>query len=402
VKVPRFAALQHRDFLLLWGGMGVSQLGTQVQRVAIAWQLYLLTKSPMSLGLLGLFRVLPVLLFALGAGVVADAVDRRRLMIVTQTIIALCSVALAALTITHRMSATAIYALSFLAGCANAFDNPARQSLVPSLVPREHLTNALSLNIMTWQIASVAGPGLGGLVLQASGPAAAYVLDAISFLGVIVAALAMRHRHVPAPGRRVSAAAALDGLRFVRGQPVLLWMMLLDFFGTLLAGATLLMPIFADEILHVGARGLGWLYAAPSVGAVLTALAMAGRPEVEARGAVVLASVFVYGLAIAGFGVSENLWLSLALLALSGAADTVSMVVRQTVRQVLTPDPMRGRMTGVNMIFFAGGPQLGEVEAGAVARLVGAPLSVATGGLGCALLAAAVALLMPSLRRHRA
>ena len=399
--LARLPALESRDFTLLWLGLGVSSLGTQVQRVAVAWQLYLLTRDPLSLGLLGLFRVLPILLLALGAGVVADAVDRRRLMLFTQTLLASSSVLLAALTSTGGITPAAIYGLTFLSGCANAFDAPARQSLVPGLVPREHLARALSLNITTFQIASIAGPWLGGVLLGKGSIALAYSLDAASFLAVIFSLAVMKHRHIPASGSRVSLGAALEGLRFMRSQEILLWMMALDFAGTFLAGATLLMPIFASEILKVGEEGLGLLYAAPAAGAVLMAAAMSTLPPIKHPGRVILVSVALYGLSISVFGLSESFPLSLACLAISGAADTVSMVLRQTARQTLTPDALRGRMTSVNMIFFMGGPQLGEVEAGAVAKLLGAPLSVATGGLAAALVALGVAIASPALRRYR-
>jgi len=296
----------------------------------------------------------------------------------------------------------AIYALTFLHGCGQAFDSPARQSIVAALVPREALSNAYSLYATTMKLASVIGPGLGGFLIDASGLALAYFLDAASFLAVIGALLVMRHRHEPSKESRVSVAAALEGLRFIRSQPLLVWLMSLDFVGTFFAGSTQLMPIFADRILHVGTRGLGMLLAAPSVGATLAAAAMSVLPEIRRRGAVVIASVAVYGAATAVFGLSAHYALSLAMLALAGGADAVSTVIRQTVRNLVTPDELRGRMTSLNMIFFIGGPQLGEVEAGLVAGAVGAPWSAASGGLACAVIAGAVALFAPALRGHRA
>jgi MFS family permease len=383
-------------------GLGISGMGTQVQRVAIAWQVYELTHSPVALGLVALFRALPILCFGVLSGVVADAVDRRRLMIATQSLMAATSAGLAVMAFTHHSSVTAIYALAFLHACGQAFDSPARQSIVAALVPEEALSNALSLYATTMKLASVIGPGIGGLILAAGGLSVAYVLDAASFLAVIGALLVMRHRHVPSKESRVSVAAALEGLRFVRSQPLLVWLMGLDFVGTFFAGSTQLMPIFADRILHVGTRGLGMLLAAPSVGATLAAAAMSVLPEVRRRGPVVLASVAVYGAATAVFGLSVHYSLSLVMLAVAGGADAVSTVIRQTVRNLVTPDELRGRMTSLNMIFFIGGPQLGEVEAGLVAGVVGAPWSAASGGIACALIAAAVFLLAPAVRRYRA
>jgi MFS family permease len=398
----RFPALQHGDFRLVWIGLAISGMGSQVQRVAVAWQMYELTHSAVALGLVALFRALPILCFGVLSGVVADATDRRRLMLVTQSLMATSSAGLAALTLTHHVSPTAIYALTFMHGCGQAFDSPARQSIVPALVPRETLSNALSLNATTLKLASVIGPGLGGLIIDAGGLSVAYLIDAVSFLAVIVALLVMRHRHVPPEDSRVSVGAALEGLRFIRSQPLLVWLMGLDFIGTFFAGSTQLMPIFADTILHVGKRGLGMLLGAPAVGAVIAASGMSLLPEIRRRGPVVLVSVAVYGAATAVFGLSTRYGLSLAMLALAGGADAISTIIRQTVRNLVTPDELRGRMTSLNMIFFMGGPQLGEVEAGLVAGAVGAPWSAASGGILCAAIAALVALFVPVLRRHRA
>ncbi|MGD0527863.1 MAG: MFS transporter [Polyangiaceae bacterium] len=401
-KQPAFAALRHRDFLLLWIGLGVSQAGTQVQRVAVAWQIYELTHSPIALGLIALFRAIPILGLGLFSGVVADAVDRRRLMLLTQSLMALSSTGLAVLMLTHHATPAGIYALTVLWGAGIAFDSPARQSIIPALVPRDALANAYSLNATTNKLASVIGPAIGGLILAGGGLAAAYVVDAVSFLAVIGAVLAMHHRHVPAPESRISAGAALEGLRFMRSQPLLVWLMSLDFIGTFFAGATQLMPIFADSVLHVGTRGLGMLVGAPAAGAVVAGLALSIMPEIRRRGVVVLGCVVLYGLTTAVFGLSTSFVLSLLMLAVAGGADAVSTVLRQTARNVVTPDALRGRMTSVNMLFFVGGPQLGEVEAGVVARFVGAPWSVALGGIACALAAAAIWAGVPVVRRHEA
>jgi MFS family permease len=395
----RLHALAARDFRLLVTGQLVSLTGTRMQQVAVAWQLYLLTHSSLMMGLLGLCRVAPVILFALGGGVVADAVDRRRLMMVSQTCMALASLALAVATAFGRASPAAIYATAVAQGVAFALDAPARQALVPLLVSREQLPGALSLYAMAFQVAAIIGPALGGLCIAAWGVLPVYVFDAVSFGAVLAALALLQHREAPRTGSAVTLGAALEGLRFLRRSPVILWTMLLDFAGTFFAGATLLMPIFADQLLHVGPRGLGALYAAEPVGAALAAAFLALRPPIRRQGTVLLWSVGVYGAAIAVFGVSPWLLPSLALLALSGAADTVGMVVRQTLRQLATPDELRGRMTSVNMIFFIGGPQLGELEAGAVARLFGARVSVASGGLLCVAAALAAALALPWLRR---
>jgi MFS family permease len=399
VAVGRLAALRSRDFKLLFFGQLVSLTGSQMQQVAVAWQLWQLTRSPLVLGLVGAFRVVPVIVFALGGGVIADALDRRRLMMASQTAMALVSAALALLTRSGHASPAAIYGLLALGGVALAVDAPARQALLPRLVPEEDLPNALSLHAMAWQLASVGGPAVGGVLLAWLGVVPIYVFDALSFGAVLLGLAVMRFRETRRAGT-ISLGAATEGLRFLRRTPLIAQTMLLDFVATFLAGALMLMPMFADELLHVGERGLGLLYSAQPAGAALAAAALSLR-STSPRGATVLWSVAAYGAAIAAFGLARNLWIALLCLAVSGAADTISMVVRQTLRQQLTPDDLRGRMTSVNMIFFIGGPQLGEVEAGAVAKLFGARVSVVSGGLACVAAAAIAALLLPSLRRWR-
>jgi MFS family permease len=396
----RLIALRSRDFRLLLAGQVVSLTGTQMQQVAVVWQLYLLTQSPLALGMLGFFRVAPIVVFALGGGVLADAFDRRKLMLFTQSALALVSLALAALSHAHRTSPAAIYGLAFVAGAATAFDNPARQALVPRLVDARQLPNALSLYVTVFQVATVAGPALGGLLLATAGPTFIYLADVLSYGVVIGALLAMEHRHTGRGGAPISARAVAEALRFLRRAPIIWSTMLLDFVATFFAGSLLLLPIFADQLLHVGPRGLGLLYAAQPFGAALTGAALSTMRPLRRQGPAVLWSVALYGASIALFGLSPWFWLSFLMLAVSGAADMVSAVIRNIVRQTLTPDELRGRMSSVVMIFFMGGPQLGEVEAGAVARLFGARVSVASGGLLCILAAAAAAVLVPQLRRY--
>lgn len=399
----RADALRSRDFRLLVLGQLVSLTGSQMSAVAVAWQLYELTHSPLSLGMLGLFRLLPVLVFGLGGGVVADAFDRRRLMFASQTIMALASGLLVVASATHHASAPVIYGVAVLAGIGSSFDAPARHALIPLLVPREELANALSLHSLAWQLASVLGPALGGLVLAHFGVVTVYSLDVLSFLAVLAALALMGHREQPgARSGDVSLAALGEALRFLRGSPLILSSMLLDFAATLLGGSMLLMPIFADRLLHAGPDGLGWLYAAQPVGAVLAAVVLSIRPRPTRPGPLMLWAIAAYGAAIAVFGASAWLPLSLVALACSGAADTASMVIRQTLRQELTPDALRGRMTSLNMIFFRGGPQLGEVEAGLVAHAFGPRLSVGSGGILCVVAAAIAAAAVPSLRAYRA
>jgi MFS family permease len=366
-----------------------------MQFVAINWHVYLLTKSAFALGLIGLFRGVPIIICSLAGGVVADAIDRRRLMVVTQTIMLASAGLLTAYTFAGLESVWPIYILSGIASAASAFDVPARQALMPTLVPVEDFPNAVSLGILVFNVATIAGPAVAGLLLAGSGPGVIYAVNAFSFLAVIAALVAMRTSGKPdlEIDRKdaLSFGALKEGLRFVWQTPIIVQTMTLDFLATFFASATLLLPIFAQERLHVGARGYGFLAAAPAIGSVLTALVMARVGTFRRQGRLVVGSVAVFGVATAGFGVSTIFWVSLLMLAITGAADTVSTVLRQTIRQLVTPNHLRGRMTSINMMFFMGGPQLGELEAGTLASFIGAPLAVVIGGLGslsCAAIAA--------------
>jgi MFS family permease len=405
-----FVALQHRNYRLIWIGLLVSITGTMMQNAALLWHVSLLVpadKKGLALGLVGLVKVVPIICFSMISGVVADAWDRRRLMLMTQAGSTLSTLALAVLTFRGLSTVWPIYILAALGAAVGAFDLPARQALVPTLVPREHLPNAITLNTIMFQTAAVVGPSLGGLLIAAAGVGWVYVVNALSFGFVIVALLMMRNvpAHPSAGSERdqVSLHAALEGLRFVFRSPLIRSTMLLDFFATFFSSATALLPIFAQDILKVGAKGYGWLYAAPATGALVTSAVMVPLTErIQRRGPTLLWAITGYGLATAVFGVSRSFWLTFACLALTGATDTVSMVIRNIIRQLETPDRLRGRMTGVNMVFFMGGPQLGELEAGMVANWLGATFSVVSGGVGCILATGWVAATTPALRRYHA
>ena len=402
-----FVALQHRNFRLIWIGQLISMAGSMMQSAAILWHVSILVEPAqrgLALGIVGLVRVVPIVTFSLIGGVLADAHDRRRLMLVTQTGMAICAALLAWVAFADVRSVWPVYALAATSAAFVAFDNPARQALIPTLVPTAHLPNAISLMAIVFQAASVVGPALGGLLIGEAGIGWAYACNAVSFAFVIGAVLAMRDisGRAEGGGQRVSVASALDGLRFVFTAPLIRSTMLLDFFATFFASATALLPIFAQDILHVGARGYGVLSAAPSVGSILTSVALVRLIDrIERRGPVLLWAVAVYGVATILFGLSTNFAITFVCLALTGAADTVSMVIRNLVRQLTTPDRMRGRMTSVNMIFFMGGPQLGELEAGLVANAFGPVASVASGGIGCLVVTALVAATTPQLRDYR-
>lgn len=372
-----------------------------MQFVAINWHVYLLTKSAFALGLVGLFRGVPIIVCSLAGGVVADAIDRKRLMIVTQTVMLVSAGLLTLATLAGLESVWPIYILSGLASAASAFDVPARQALMPTLVPSEDFPNAVSLAIMVFNVATIAGPAIAGFMLAETGPGAIYAINAFSFLAVIAALIAMKTSGKPElQGERreaLSFRALKEGLRFVWHTPIIVQTMTLDFAATFFGSATLLLPIFAQERLHVGARGYGFLAAAPAMGSVLTALIMARIGSFQRQGRLVVAAVAVFGVATALFGISTVYWFSLLMLAVVGAADTVSTVLRQTIRQLVTPNHLRGRMTSINMMFFMGGPQLGELEAGSLAALIGAPLSVVIGGVGSLTCAAVAAVKSKSL-----
>lgn len=402
-----FAALSHRNFRLLWSGQLISFSGSMMQMAAILWHVSLLVppeQKGLALGLVGAVRVIPIVLFSMIGGVVADVLDRRRLMILTQSAMLVIAAVLAWLAFRGLTAVWPIYLLSALGSAAGAFDAPARQSLVPNLVPRSDIPNAISLNTIMFQIASVTGPSLAGIVIASLGIGWAYLLNAVSFIAVLVALLMMRDVPGRDPGQRVeiSLAAAREGLRFVFQTPIIRATMLLDFFATFFSSATALLPIFCQDILKVGPQGYGWLYAAPSVGALLAGGVMVRHSErINRRGAVLVWAVVAYGAATILFGVSRMFWLSFLALALTGAADTVSMVIRNVVRQLATPDHLRGRMTSVSMVFFMGGPQLGELEAGLVAQWFSAPISVISGGLACLAATGWIAAREPVLLRFR-
>ena len=399
-----FSSLRHRNFRLLWMGQIVSVTGSQMQLVAINWHVYLLTHSALALGMVGAFRAGPIIMCSLMGGVVADVVDRRVLMMTTQTIMLLCSAILALITFSGLDRVWPIFAVTSVASGAWAFDTPARQSLMPTLVPAKDFPNAVSLSMLMFQIGMILGPTLAGFVLASRGPGLVYALNAASFVAVIVGLALMRGSGRPSKEEEqtssISLQALAEGLRFVWRTPIIVQTMTLDFVATFFASANQLLPIFAKDILVVGARGLGFLVAAPATGAVVAGLAMARMGTLKKQGKIVIVSVAVFGAATIAFGLSRVFWFSLLMLAITGGADTVSTILRQTIRQLATPNYLRGRMTSINMIFFMGGPQLGEVEAGAVASLIGAPLSVVTGGIGCVVAALLAFVKARSLRSY--
>lgn len=400
-RVAPFAALRYRDYRLMWLGEFVSQAGTQMQSVTINWHVYILTGSAVALGLTGLMRVIPIIAFSLTGGMFADTHDRKRLLLFTQSAMMLFAAVLGLMTNLGWVSVAIIYLLAALTAAASAFDTPARKSLPPNLVPREHLTNALSLHNVMQQTASIVGPAIAGFVIAWLGVAAVYWINALSFLAVLVALVLIKTPTQETLGAvRMNLSSFADGIRFVRRTEIIFSTMLLDFLATLFASASALLPIFARDILRVGPEGLGILYAATSIGAVLAGVGMSFIGNVRRKGLVMLCAIGVYGFATMLYGMSNQFMLSLFFLMLIGAGDTVSTILRNTIRQIATPDQLRGRMSGVMQIFVQGGPQLGNLEAGIAAALIGAPLSVITGGMATVLMVALGIWRLPKVRDY--
>jgi MFS family permease len=400
-------ALRHRNFRLLWLGQLVSMSGTMMQGAAVLWHISLLAPpgwKAMALGTVGLARLGPILVFGLLSGVMADVVDRRRLMLASQVVMMAAATGLALATTGGYASAVVVLALAGIGAAASAVGAPARQALVPNLVPREHLANAIALSSIMFQAASVVGPAAAGIALATTSVATVYTLNACSFVAVIWALLLMRGLPPtpPVDRRAISFRALGEGARFVFGTPLLRSTMLLDGLATFFCSATALLPLFAQDVLQVGPRGYGWLYAAPPLGSVLASLAMVRLADrITRRGVVLLWAVAIYGLATVVFGLSRTFWITFLALAVTGAADTVSAVLRNIVRQLETPDRLRGRMVGISMLFFMGGPQLGEFESGVAAQWLGAGVAVVAGGVASLLTTAWIAWRFPALRAYR-
>lgn len=393
-----YAALRGRDFRLLALGSFVSNLGWQMLTVAVGWEIYLRTHSPFALGIVGLVEVLPVMLLALPAGHAADRFDRRRVVLLCQILLGGASLGLALLSAAHGPLAL-VYGCLLLLGLGTAFNAPASSALLADIVPERYFANAASWDSSIGQLSSVLGPALGGLVIALRHSAVdVYVLNAVA-TGVFVLLLALMHVK---PRIRVPEAAtlrsALAGIGFLRRSPLLLGAITLDLFAVFLGGAVTLLPIFALDILKVGATGLGILQAAPSVGAVLMALVQTRLPPWRKAGRALFVAVACFGLATVVFGLSHSFLVSLVALAVLGACDNVSVIIRHTLLLTRVPDEMRGRIAAVNYVFIGGSNELGGFESGLTAALFGPILAVVAGGVGTVLVVALVAGVWPELR----
>ncbi|HEY6057172.1 MAG TPA: MFS transporter, partial [Candidatus Limnocylindrales bacterium] len=353
-----------RDFRLLWLGQSVSGIGNQVTRIALPFQAYDLTHSTLAIAALAAVQLVPILAFAMAAGSVADAVDRRRLLLVTQVALASSSIALLVLALVPAPPLAAILGVAFVAAALGAVDQPARSSAVPRLVPAERLPAALALNQLNFQVASVVGPTLGGLLIASVGLAGAYAVDVVSFATSFAALLLIAP--LPPLGRvtRPGIAAIRDGLRFVRARRVILATFVVDLDAMVFGMPTSLFPALALDVFKVGPTGFGLLAAAPAAGALLGALLSGWVSSVRRIGRAVVLAVAAWGVAITGFGLATiSFPVALVLLGAAGAADVLSAVFRGTIVQTEAPDELRGRVTGVHILVVTSGPRLGDVEA---------------------------------------
>ena len=397
---PSFSdLLQQKSFIRMWCARLLGTAGMQMLMVAVGWQMYDLTGSAWDLGLVGLYQFAPALLLMLVAGHVADRVHRGR--IVAACLLLQMGVAVVLVLSTHEgwVSRSVLLGLSVVLGMARAFQMPAQQALTPLLVPPAMLPRAMAFSSAGTQAAIIGGPALGGLIFVA-GAGAVYASCAALFAAGSVLVFLVRYVHVSAPHAPVTLDTLLAGVRFIWERKPVLGAVSLDLFAVLLGGAVALLPMFAKDILHVGPWGLGLLRSAPAAGALVMSVVLTRWPVERRVGRTLLWAVAVFGACMVVFGLSTSLWLSLAVLAISGGADMVSVVIRQTLVQLETPDAMRGRVSAVNSIFIGASNQLGEFESGATAALLGPVGSVVLGGIGTLLVALWWTRLFPSLAQR--
>ncbi len=397
-----FSPLRHRDFRLFWTGLLLSSVGSQFTTVAMAWQIYELTNSPLQIGMIGLVRAVPQMIVLLFGGLLADAINRRTLMMITQGSLFLISGALSLSTFAGQMTVPKLYGVAVFLALFSSLDAPSRHAIVTNLVPAEDLSRALAISSTQRQIATIAGPSIAGIVLAVAGPGACYAVDAISWL-IMIAALALIRAELPAHGgwRTISLESLRAGFRFVWHHSVIFPFLMMDLGANFFGSIRSLYPIYARDILAVGPQGLGILYAASAAGSLIGALGFSTWGPVRRAGRWILAGVTVYGLCLLGFAHSRYFWLSVLLLAGTGIGDTISAILRATINQLSTPDELRGRMSSINSVFTNSGPQLGQFQAGALAAAIGAEFSVTTGALVILFIVALLVARFPHVRDYR-
>ena len=394
-----WAAFADRNFALFWGARCLGGIALQMQTVAVGWLVYSLSHSAFALGMIGLMGFLPSVALALVTGHLADVINRRVILLVSYGLMAGCAVTLIGFTALRITVTWPLYVLALLVGSARAFANPASQALLPNLVRADHLGNAVALSSTAWQLASVAGPALGG-VLYAFGGTAVFGAVAGLFLASLLFLALLQTPRQQVPRSQTTWRTLVAGIHFIWARPVIFGAISLDLFAVLFGGATALLPIYARDLYHAGPWGLGLLRSMPALGALTTAGIIAHRPLGRRTGLRMFRAVATFGLATIGFGLSPSLVLALPFLFILGASDMVSVVIRQTLVQADTPDAMRGRVAAVNSVFIGASNELGEFESGTVAALIGTVPSVVAGGIGTLLVVGLWMAWFPELRRR--
>lgn len=405
-----YAALRLPDCRHYLAGSFAASMGLQMQTVAVGWDLYERTGDPLALGLIGLVQIVPVVALTLPAGHLADQADRRRILLTANLLLCLCSLGLALIS-WWSGPVWLVYAALFAIGVVRAFQGPVRSAFLPQIVPKERFSNAITWSSSSFQFASVCGPAIAGLLIALFKSATlVYLLDAMTMLLFFSMVLSIRRPPFVPSGKNATFASLAAGGRFVWNTKIVLAAITLDMFAVLLGGAVALLPIYAKDILGVGPSGFGWMRAAPAVGALTMSLVIAHRPPMQKAGKALLWAVAGFGVATIIFGVSRLFWLSLLMLFFTGVFDNISVVVRHTLVQTLTPDAMRGRVSAVNGLFIGLSNELGDFESGFAAKLFGqflapqaaAMTAVVSGGVGTLVVVAAVALIWPQVRKFGA
>jgi MFS family permease len=393
----RLALLGNRDFTLFLAARFLATLAVQMQTVAVGWQVYEVTRDPLDLGLIGLSQFLPFVLLILPAGHLADSRDRRRIISLCFSLECVCALLLLLLASRGLRSATPVFAVMVLFGIARAFAMPTGQALLPNLVSREQFGTAVALNSSTWQVATIAGPALGGIVYLSGAPVVYATVAALLAIAVLLTLMVRRGGERAPSTEAPGLHTLLSGLRFVWSRRPVLGAISLDLFAVLFGGATALLPVYAADVLHVGPSGLGLLRTAPGVGAALCGLVIGIWPMTRHVGRWMFGGVFAFGIATITFGLSGNFWLSVGALTVMGAGDMVSVYIRHLLVQLETPDAIRGRVSAVNAVFIGASNELGEFESGLTAALFGTVPAVIVGGCATLVVAGAWSRLFPEL-----
>lgn len=400
-RQSRLAALRQKSLVYFFCSRFFSMTGTYLQQAAIAWQVYEISGSALQLGLIGLARFLPSLGLSLLAGALADSYDRRKIVLTTQLTNLLFSLLLLISTLTGTINLPLIYGFVLAFTFVSSFEQPAREAMLPLLVSREIFPTAVTVNSALVQLSIAVGPAVAGLMIAASGVGSAYAIYVFLIIGSATALVFLKVPQKPGERRAVSLAAVKEGVKFVWKNQVLLGAMSLDMFSVIFAGAQALLPIYAEEILHVGPTGYGLLTSSQALGAFLTSVALTLLPPIKNSGRALLVGVACFGIATIVFGVSRSFSLSIAVYALSGVADQINVVMRRTIIQLASPDHLRGRVSSIGGIFVGASNHLGMLESGLVAAVTTPTFSVVSGGIGCLVVVATIAARMPELRRYR-